>query len=1163
MKPYDDILRRAVAGAPWEARSVNGPHHDTADWLGSGVRAFPLPVERRFGDDGAAERGRAQEGGSWGFFELGRGQAGWTGGARANRWTLDEPPAADGTEDADVEGLAAVGRLSALARRERFLPKAEDKPQLSETEGETAADPDAGLKALAQLRRLARGDADAGPTQGADAERTAAVADDAGAPAKGADDGSACAAGLRALTALRNAARADAQRGCVADAEETANGADGEAGATGAAEAVAAPRPRDGREALIALRDEARRRAQRAKDEAGDGMAAAGASEPESASATSAAAAAVFASAPTSAPLPAVAADAALPRRAIPLDDRRLRALRAPLPARQPDPTLNLALSAAEAAPARSTLREPLADAKWMRGEQRVCLVGADDPFAVFLLRACLLAGALAKRPLAGLDGVASAKDLDGCSGVVYLSRECCLAAEEGHTGGDNADADAAFEAAAAASLAALGAPADGEAAASARAQGAFVLLDFTGASAEGPLLPAAFKRALREARCAVALAEPGRAELWDGLEQALRGSLEAEAEAGNGDAEAAGTARALNAFAVDEAALRRDDALQRFLRAWWAWFGSGARWGFAELASSLERALGLLGFNVHRRSCDLGLLSALAAQLRDGGSVASADDVADALSDRFPNRTLLQEMVDAAMEALLEGPARTEGGRVFIGTDALMGRLEDRGVDPTAAAAALRTSPSLQTLLRPEPGPASTGIEVRFSSLFACLAARWFMDDPERSALQVADLLAELARRVPAGGWGRIVLQTALLAEQRGQSFAARVLVERLYAQEESSERKRILVETSLGLFLDTGGNLPALWRDAFLSGSVNARQAQMVAEARASSWLRPENLLVLRRAVDELVADALATRPGDAAATSVLKGCHWADTLLRAAEAPDAPALFDQVAADIAAGDEQAARRALGRFGCLVWACLFNVELPCPVWRADALRTGPLEAVGAEALRQLSGPGPAYDECACFAWFYAAACPNLWDAEDWERVRRTAAGIVDECDGNAFAVRRASAYAVLAACTLRATDDGADGASGSFPLPAAAPGPSWQSAEDLIAWLEEEAAAEDDVLHLVMAQPALGTLSLSEARRQAAEPLGATNLGMVASFERKLFLMQPRPLQLDEDEAQPARSWPSARTRPRTLPPEEERRLKRGWEEVRAQLARRSARP
>ncbi|HIS41235.1 MAG TPA: hypothetical protein IAC12_10475 [Candidatus Aphodovivens avistercoris] len=1154
MKPYDDILHRAVAGAPWEARSVNGPHHDTADWLGSGVRAFPLPVERRFGDDGAAERGRAQEGGSWGFFELGRGQAGWTDGARTNRWTLDEPPATDG---ACAGGLAAMNELAALARQGSQLPKAEAKPQLSETEGETAADPDAGLKALAQLRRLARGDADAGPTQGADAERTAAVADDAGAPAKGADDGSACAAGLRALAALRNAARADARRGCGVGAEEAAGGTDGEADAARAAGAVAAARPRNGRKALIALRNEARRRAQRAKDEA-EGNATVSAA----ASGLAQAVAPEQASAPVPAPAPAVPADATLPRRAIPLDDRRLRALRAPLPARQPDPTLSLALPAAEAAPARSPLREPLADAKRMRGEQRVCLVGADDPFAVFLLRACLLAGALAKRPLVGLDGVASAKDLDGCSGVVYLSRERCLAAEEGSAGGGNTDADAAFEAAAAASLAALGAPADGDAAAGARAQGAFVLLDFTGTSAEGPLLPAAFERALREARCVVALAEPGRTELWGNLERTLRGSLEAEAETG-GSAEAAGAARTLNAFAVDEAALRRDDALQRFLRAWWAWFGSGARWGFADLASSLERALGLLGFNVHRRSCDLGLLSALAAQLRDGGSVASADDVADALSDRFPNRTLLQEMVDAAMEALLEGPARTEGGSVFIGTDALMGRLEDRGVAPATAAAALRTSPSLQTLLRPEPGPASTGIEVRFSSLFACLAARWFMDDPERSALQVADLLAELARRVPAGGWGSIVLQTALLAEQRGQSFAARVLVERLYAQEESSERKRILVETSLGLFLDTGGKLPALWRDAFLSGSVNARQAQMVAEARASSWLRAENLLVLRRAVDEISADALAARPDDAAATSVLKGCHWADTLLRAAEAPDASALFDQVAADIAAGDEQVARRALGRFDCLAWACLFNVELPCPVWRADALRTGPLEAVGAEALRQLSGPGPAYDECARFAWFYAATCPNLWDAEDWERVRRTAAGIVDECDGNAFAVRRASAYAVLAACTLRATDDGADGAGGSFPLPAATPGPSWQSVEDLIAWLEVEAAAEDDVLHLVMAQPSLGTLSLAEARRQAAEPLGAINLGMVASFERKLFLMQPRPLQLDEDEVQPARSWPSARTRPRTLPPEEEHRLKRGWEEVRAQLARRSARP
>ena len=49
----------------------------------------------------------------------------------------------------------------------------------------------------------------------------------------------------------------------------------------------------------------------------------------------------------------------------------------------------------------------------------------------------------------------------------------------------------------------------------------------------------------------------------------------------------------------------------------------------------------------------------------------------------------------------------------------------------------------------------------------------------------------------------------------------------------------------------------------------------------------------------------------------------------------------------------------RALGRYDCLVWACLFDIALPCPSLRRDALDPAPFAAVRDAALRELSEEG------------------------------------------------------------------------------------------------------------------------------------------------------------------------------------------------------------
>ena len=495
---------------------------------------------------------------------------------------------------------------------------------------------------------------------------------------------------------------------------------------------------------------------------------------------------------------------------------------------------------------------------------------------------------------------------------------------------------------------------------------------------------------------------------------------------------------------------------------------------------------MGLLGFNLHQRSYDLGLVSIVAAQIRDGGTIASADDIADALADRFPDRELLQTMVDSAMELLVSPDAEILSERVFIPSRGFFD-LIDRNAGAGAsilAMTAVRSSPSLQAVLRLQ----GERLEVRFSTLFACLAARWFLEDPSLSLLHVADNLHRLSRRVPTGGWGRIVLQTVLLAEQRGQAFAGRVILDRLYDRASGSEERGILTEISLGVFLDASDGLPLVWRKSLFNGSVNARQARMLKETRDAGWLRSENLLVLRHSVDDLRRRSWARKDVGLKPRDMLKSCHWMDLLLCCLEARDAAQLLREIVADLDGRDEEARVRALGRYDCLVWACLFDIALPCPSLRRDALDPAPFAAVRDAALRELSEEGPAYDECARFAWIYGME-PASFQDDDWERILATAARIIEdssEDDEGEMLERRMSAYQVLAAFALRkgrdrAAED-ADGGSVGKSAPAPLSGRALvRMARDLEFFIN--AGDGDDALGLLMAEAAFGLITPSEA--------------------------------------------------------------------------------
>lgn len=733
-------------------------------------------------------------------------------------------------------------------------------------------------------------------------------------------------------------------------------------------------------------------------------------------------------------------------------------------------------IEAADILPARTNLTP----GKRISSEQRIVVVGVDDPFAAHLLRGCLLASAQVKRVLPGLDGILSEKDLEDCAGIAYLSHALCPA--EGWTADPDATREAEAKVVASASLGAFDAsfiPENPSKAPDAQVTGSFAVLDFVGSPWIGDRLPTAFAYALSQARCAVVLAEPAREDIWRRLVELIDDAVGGSSTPGT-------TRRTLGFFSMDDRIPPSSRPQRRFMRAWWRWFGNGSRWGFHELGAQLDRAMGLLGFNLHQRSYDLGLVSIVAAQIRDGGTIASADDIADALADRFPDRELLQTMVDSAMELLVSPDAEILSERVFIPSRGFFD-LIDRNAGAGAsilAMTAVRSSPSLQAVLRLQ----GERLEVRFSTLFACLAARWFLEDPSLSLLHVADNLHRLSRRVPTGGWGRIVLQTVLLAEQRGQAFAGRVILDRLYDRASGSEERGILTEISLGVFLDASDGLPLVWRRSLFNGSVNARQARMLKETRDAGWLRSENLLVLRHSVDDLRRRSRARKDVGLKPRDMLKSCHWMDLLLCCLEARDAAQLLREIVADLDGRDEEARVRALGRYDCLVWACLFDIALPCPSLRRDALDPAPFAAVRDAALRELSEEGPAYDECARFAWIYGME-PASFEDDDWERILATAARIIEdssEDDEGEMLERRMSAYQVLAAFALRkgrdrAAED-ADGGGVGKSAPAPLSGRALvRMARDLEFFIN--AGDGDDALGLLMAEAAFYLITPSEA--------------------------------------------------------------------------------
>lgn len=761
---------------------------------------------------------------------------------------------------------------------------------------------------------------------------------------------------------------------------------------------------------------------------------------------------------------------------------------------------LPLRSEAEDVLPARTNLTP----GKRIASEQRIVVVGVDDPFAAHLLRGCLLASAQAKRVLPGLDGILSEKDLEDCADIAYLSHALC--STEGWAADPDASRDMEAKVVASASLGAFDAsfiPENPSKAPDAQVAGSFAVLDFVGSPWVGDRLPTAFAYALGQARCAIVLAEPAREDIWSRLVELIDGTV-------GGSPTSCPTRRTLGFFLMDDRIPPNSRPQRRFMRAWWRWFGNGSRWGFRELGAQLDRAMGLLGFNLRQRSCDLGLVSIVAAQIRDGGTIASADDIADALADRFPDRELLQTMVDSAMELLVSQDAESLSERVFIPSQGFFDRV-DRNAGTGAsilAMTAVRSSPSLQAVLRLQ----GERLEVRFSTLLACLAARWFLKDASLSLLHVADNLHRLSRRVPTGGWGRIVLQTVLLAEQRGQAFAGRVILDRLYDRASDGEERGILAEISLGVFLDASDGPPLVWRKSFFNGSVNARQARMLKETRDAGWLRSENLLVLRHSVDDLHRRTRAREDVGLKPRDMLKSCHWMDLLLRCLEARDAAQLFRETVADLDGRGEEARVRALGRYDCLVWTCLFDIALPCPSLRRDALEPAPFAAVRDAALRELSEEGPAYDECARFAWIYGMK-PASFEDDAWERILAAAARIIEdspEGDEGEMLERRMSAYQVLAAFALREsrgrTAEGAEGDGAGKIASAPLSGRALvRMARDLEFFIN--AGDGDDALGLLMAEAALGLVAPSEAMDAFLRHFSGGSLTSLSRFIALLF--------------------------------------------------------
>lgn len=1011
MARYDDILRDALASAPWEARSVNGALHDRVDWFAVEEIGFPFAITRLSDDDPI--RKEADSKGSWGYFELAGQHASATGFNEANAWRRETalPP------EAESPTLPLFRSLMEAARKNRIrrIADAEPVPHHDHALASVAADA-GGLAALAALRDRAR-DAAAGAVEAVE-EGSA----EGGSPIE-------LDVPARLLPELA-ASMAQAATQAPVDADAGADGT------------VASSDDRKGGLAALArLRDAAR------------------------------------AGAPSG-----------------------ILSARHPAPAAKPGIEGGFFPKSPAEAPFRSQT-DPVFD-KRPASEQRVVVVGVDDPFAAHLLRGCLLASAQAKRVLPGLEGILSERDLKDCPSSVFLSHALCSA--EGWSADPDASRESEAGVVASASLGAFDAsfaPKNPATAPDARITGSFAVLDFVGSPWIGDKLPTAFVHTLSEARCAIVLAEPAREDIWKRLIGLIDGTADAPTSTTR--------RRTLGFFLMDDLIPINSRAQRRFLSAWWRWFGNGSRWGFHELGAQLDRAMSPLGFNLHQRSCDLGLVSIIAAQIRDGGTIASADDIADALADRFPDRDLLQTMVDSAMELLVSQDSESLSERVFISSKGFFDLIERNAGPGTSilAAIAVRSSPSLQTVLRMQ----GERLEVRFSTMFACLAARWFLQNASASLLQVADDLHRLSRSVPTGGWGRIVLQTVLLAEQRGQTFAGRVILDRLHSRSRKSSERDILVEISLGTFLEASDGLPSIWRESFFNGSVSSRQSRMLRETREAGWLRSENLLVLRHSVDEMHRLARAGEDTRLKPREMLKSCHWMDLLLRSLDAKDAAQLFREIIADLDGRGEEARVRALGRYDCLVWACLFDVALPCPSLRRDALDPASFEPARDAALHELAEEGPAYCECARFAWIYGAG-PSSFEEDGWMRIVATAARIIEDAPENVEGEgleRRIPAYQALAAFALRKsrnrTEEGKDDSVGRT-APAPLSGRALTRMErDLERFIEAE--NEDDALSLLMAEAAFGLIAPSEAMDGFLSHFRGSSLSSLSRFIAMLF--------------------------------------------------------
>lgn len=1046
MGRYADLLKRALSATPWEARSINGSHHDATDWLALRAGGFPLPITRLEADGGAAPEKEAERDGedalgsdeaapraalpqgmaavlpnlasqqsrakgAWGVFELGSGKAVGQSRADANLATTRTHRIENRTSPA-----AKPAPSSGLDARELDAHGLDACEQDARGRGASASEGGEG-GGVAALARLAR--------QTHAAVSAQATADSA--------EGSAC----RGLQALRRLS--ELRRGVALDTAASVRhvSASNAAASRSAAE-------RGARVSLVLVGDSFAARCLRgcllaslasnvpfaglqgivrpaadARDVRYYALSALGACDMPSASSDAA---------PSVPSAPSTAASSA-----------------SPAPSAPSVPTVSSASSVPpvpSVSPATPTAAPPASDdaermQRWAEASLR-----ALDPAAP-------------SSPLPASEAEAVAAETDDIS----------LPAPPG-SGAERA-----------------------------------VLID--GCNGVPALDAGALERTLRSALAdcaeAVVLIDPAEAS-WTSLLGSALTSLPRDA--------------VVRAFTVDADAARSEAGRRRFLRGWWAWFGSGSRWGLHELSAALRRTESLLGFDLHPRQNDLGLTSVLAAQLRDGGSIASADDLADAFADRFPDRTVLQATATAIMTSLLSDKTSTSDGRVFVNADLFaaefarsLGELEGRPAAAVSSTAqAFGATPSLQVLMSLQ----KDAIEVRFSQLLACLAARWLLDDASLSALDIVARLQKLVVNVPLGGWGHIVQQTVLLAEQRGRSAVARAVLERLYQLNRGYRSWRaVLVEISLGVFLDTGGKMPAMWRHAFLETNVSLTQADIIATASSHAWLRPENRSILMRAATDCVRGGLAsTEPASTGKVPALQQGEWVLDLLRLVDEPDFASLARKLAARMASDDADERRCALASFDNLSWACVMNARLPRHAHRADLLQPDLVDAACAETYRQVVDGGAALEEAASVLWFAATECPAAFAPRQWRAMADAAVDRLLAAFDESTARTRGLLYQVLAAVGLVQAAYDRDAACERFRRASDAVEPQAFSLVllDLITWRVRGGRNLRPALQTALALYAMGALPKETAQNLAAaapdSELGTTNVRIKQQF-------------------------------------------------------------